>query len=520
MTLLWAQVVLAFAAGAEPVRFGAPVPERVLQAGLSVRGGGEVHWRPLPLATRDGLSWVEVAVVGAGDHVRLQLGGAPARPTHAGATRSGPVVTVSRTSEPALAPADRTGDRAGDRADDRAGTAPPIVGSCQRTEWRWGDGSIDRRERTVFRVATTVQGESFEPGEAWTRDGPGLERRGRPLTGLPRALWVRTGLLPRDRGLAAPVRAHLQRAAAALSELPGMRGRGDYGRSGDVITNLEFDTTLALLRLGLALGDDDLLLRARRAAWHLCDRDLDAATGLPFGHGPDHRHTPPAPGHAWLQGLLWVGALWADDELLAAARQIAHGLASVPPMGEGVEDRARDYGWPLLELEACLRLLDDPRLARAADALAAAIARRYRPELHVFAFGEGEAGRGPGYFERAWVTGGVLLPALRAHLERRPDRALRAMVDDVTRALTARIGQGRGGLPTHWRVVPGAVFAEHRAVCDPKAFLLLEALGPRELQRLLRRPEALDGLLGTPVLDDPDLATSLTMAARCDWVYR
>jgi hypothetical protein len=97
---------------------------------------------------------------------------------------------------------------------------------------------------------------------------------------------------------------------------------------------------------------------------------------------------------------------------------------------------------------------------------------------------------------------------------------MQAMVDAATEALLARIGQGRGGLPTHWRVVPGATFAEHRAERDPKAFLLLEALPAAELRALLRRGPALDGMAGTPRLDDPDLPTSLTMAARCSWVYR
>jgi hypothetical protein len=480
---LLAQVVLAFPAEAAPVRFGAPVPERALAAGLRLRDGGALFWRPLPLAARDGQRWVEIAVVGATGRARVEAGGS--RPETAPA--------VARSFE------------------ERDGSTV--------TEWRYCDGSADWRRRTVFEAPTVVHGEAFAAGEARTEESLDPSSRALPVLSLPRALWEQHGLLPRDLGLCAEVRAHLQRAAHALVELPGVRGAGDHARSGGVVTNLEFDTTLALVRLAVALQDEGLLRRARRAAFHLVDRDLDARTGLPFAHGPDHRSSPPQPGHVWLQGLLWVGALCAEDHLLAAAGQIARSLAATPPVGEGEDDRARDWAWPLLELEHYLRWCDDRTVASAADRLAAAIAARFDPALHTFRFGEGSV-RGPGYFERGWITGGVVVPALRAHLQRRPHRELQAIVDDATAALRQRIGQGRGGLPTHWRVVPGAVFAEHRAERDPKAFLLLEALPAAELRRLLRRTNVLEGLLGTPSVEDPDLPTSLAMAARCAWVYR
>jgi hypothetical protein len=285
------------------------------------------------------------------------------------------------------------------------------------------------------------------------------------------------------------------------------------------VTNLEFDTTLALLRLALATGDEELLLRARRCARHLVDHDLEPNTGLPFTHGADHRSSPPEPGHAWLRGLLWTGAVTADDDLLAAAAQLAHAIAAAPPEEEGRRERARDYAWPLAELEAYLEFVDDPVLATAADRLAAAIGRRFDARAHTFRFGEGEVGRGV-YFERAWLTGGMVLPALAAHLRRRPDRDLQRHVNDVADALVQQIGSGRAGLPTHWRVAAGAVFAEHRAVHDSDAYLLLDGLPLPDLRRLLHREMVLSALLETPARDDPDLATSFTIAARCDWVYR
>src|SRR5439155_24003898 len=140
-------------------------------------------------------------------------------------------------------------------------------------------------------------------------------------------------------------------------------------------TNLEFDTALAFLRLALALQDEELLLRARRCARHTIDRDLDGTSGLPFAHGSDHRSAPAEPGHVWLRGLLWTAAVTADDELLGSARQIAHALAAMPSPGDGARERARDFGWPLQELEACLELVDDPALAAAADRLTVVIAQ-------------------------------------------------------------------------------------------------------------------------------------------------
>ncbi len=483
-----AQVVLAVTVGDGPVRFGAPVPERALVVGLSLRGDGAFAWRPLPLRRCAGRCWVEVLLCARPGVARIELGG------------SGP---CPETGNAAVA----------------MSTVSLDDGRSERREWHWSSGPIDWRERTLF-AAETVVGDEVFGGDEWrTVESPQLAGRCAAALTLPRRVWESVGLLPADEHLAGGIRSCLQRAAHALVELPGCRGAGDHARSDGIVTNLEFDTTLALLRLAIALGDADLLARARRAAMHLVDRDLDRRTGLPFPHGLGHREGTPEPGHAWLQGLTWVGAIAAEPHLLNAARQIASGLGATPPAGEHERERARDYAWPLLELEAWLQFADDPVAAAAASAFAAAIAARFDTTTRTFRFGEGEV-RGPGYFERGWLTGGVVVPALQAHLRRVPQPALQAIVDAATAALLARIGQGRDGLPTHWRVLPGSTFAEHRAEHDPMAFLLLEALPRRDLLRLLHRPHVLRGLLDTPALDDPDLPTSLAMAARCTWVYR
>ena len=62
------------------------------------------------------------------------------------------------------------------------------------------------------------------------------------------------------------VRRQLAEVVDRLVELPGRRGAGDFGRSDGVVTNLEFDTPLALLRCAIGLGSE--------RAWQLALRSL------------------------------------------------------------------------------------------------------------------------------------------------------------------------------------------------------------------------------------------------------
>ena len=50
--------------------------------------------------------------------------------------------------------------------------------------------------------------------------------------------------------------------------------------------------------------------------------------------------------------------------------------------------------------------------------------------------------------------------------------------------------------------------------------LVIEGLSPRALARCLRRKSVSRALRGVQVDDDPDIATSFSMAARCSWVLR
>ena len=491
LALLLAPPLLTLQLDGRPVRFGAPLPATAVDAGLRLEGRGALQWRPL-LAGPGGLVWCELAIVGPPGRVHVVAGGA------------GPHVDGRG---PAFVRHERT--RVLPHGDERV------------IEWHWADGSVDVQQRVVFTAAGELDGEHYVAGEARTVASPPPGARARAVLDLPRAWSTASGLMPPAGGggeTSKALRAHLRTVLPRLRELPGARGAGDYGRSGGVVTNLEFDTTLALLRCALGLGDEPSWARACRAARHLVDRDLDPHTGLPFAHGPGHRTGVPEGGHAWLQGLAWIALLTADDELLAAARNVGHALAAHPPTGTGRHERLRDHAWPLLELEALVRLAPDAAVARAADALAVTVARRFDPVARTFRFGEGELGGGV-YFERGWLTGGLLVPALRAHLARRPDAALAARVDTAVAALRERVARGRG-LPTHWRIARGVTFAEHREEGTAEAAFVLDAFAPAELQRLLRRGTVRAAVTALPSPDDPDLATQVSLLARTSWIWR
>jgi hypothetical protein len=477
---------------AAPARFGVPLPADALDHGLRLPddGGGRLQWRRLSPGAdpQTGRVWVELAI--SGRRGRIQI---------AADTTGRP-----NTGAPACAVACEATDLEESRR--------------EVTTWRWTTGECDSRTRTLFRAEAVFDGELYADGEALTVLSPDWLSRALRVQ-LPRELWTTAAVLPRDRGQARTLRTRLVAAAKAMRELPGARGAGDFGRSNGEVTNLEFDTALGLLRLGLCEGDAALLALGYRCARHTLDRDMDPRSGMPFPHGPTHRSGRPEPGHVWLQGMLLAGCLFADDELLAGAGSIAHGLAHEPPMGEGAGERARDYAWPLLELESWLAFAPDPECVAAADHLAAAISQRFDAHARTFAFGEGRVGKGV-YFERAWITGGIVLPALRAHLRRRPDDRLANQVATVAAALLQQLGNGKPGIPTHWRVVGSDTVAAHRAHDDPFAAMFLEGFAADELQRLLRKDGLWRALGEIPGLKDPDLATAFSQVARCSWVYR
>jgi hypothetical protein len=476
-----------------PLRLGVPLPAAAVAQGLRLEGKGCLQWRRLPIGgERADPVWVELALTGPPGTVKIHAGG------DGPCAGDGPVLRREVVDE-VLADA-----------------------HVHTRRWHFRDGSVHECARRVFTAPTLWAGEPFAAGEALTTWNDGQAQAADAWCRLGRDLGERAGVLPPVGGGGATTRSlrtHLRTVWPKLRELPGVRGAGDHGRSGGIITNGEYDTTLALLTAALGFGEPELLQRARRAAAHLVDRDLDSRTGLPFPHGPDHRTGVPEPGHTWLQGVLRVGLLTADDELLQVVGALAAALAAAPPLGEGKQERLRDYAWPLLELEAWLAVQPDPVAARAADRLVASIARRWDAARRTFRFGEGEVGPGV-YLERGWLLGGLLLPALRAHLVRRPSAQLADRVAQCEAALLDRIGSHGQGLPTHWQSTASEVFAVHREERTAAAALLLDALPPDDLVRLLRRATVRAAVKAMPSPDDPDLATELTVLLRCRWVWR
>ncbi|MCC6671709.1 MAG: hypothetical protein IT458_11650 [Planctomycetes bacterium] len=491
-SLLLLQGVLAFTVEGEgPVRFGFPLRPDDVARGLCVAGvpGARVACRVLQAEPdpRTGRIWVELAIEGVRGAARL---------VRAGREPASAPVEVRRTTE----------------------SVPE--GLLVTTRWRWRGGAEDVRRRWTFHEATVWQGEAVEPGECATRHGEGLPGRFLRVR-VPAGEWQRAGVLPPDQGLAGELRQRLAAAARTLPELPGWRGAGDYLRAGGVVTNLEFDTALAFARLALREEDPELLAKAWRSAWHLVDRDLDRRTGLPFVHGSDHRRVRPEPGHVWLQGVFLVGLLSADDELVEQARALAQALARHPRLRpeRARDERARDLGWPLLELESWLRFQADEGVQRTADQLAQQVLARFDPTQRVLRFGEGERERGL-YEDRVWISGGILLPALRAHVARSRAPAAARVVQVLEEALEERIRRGGAGLPVRVLLHGGDVVDAFRAEGLPELVLALEGLAPAALARLVPRAGPRRALAGIPADGDPQLATSLTMAGRCTWILR
>lgn len=491
MLMCGVQALLAVPVQGQPVRFGVPLPAAAVAEGLRLTGPGRLQWRRLPVGGQDADPvWVEIAIAGATGTARIVADGAPATPEGRGPA------FVRESTEQVVA-----------------------EGRATTTRWRWCDGTVDECVRTTFHAPAEIAGELYAVGEARTVWNPAGMQRSSVVVQLPRRAWEVAGVLPPAGRLGEVVRKQLVLARPRLVEMPGERGAGDFVRSSEVVTNLEFDTTLGLLHQALAVVDAGAWAQALRCARQTSDRDLDLRTGLPFPHGLDHRTGEPAPGHAWLHGLLLAGLLSADDGLIAAAQTLARGLAASPPAGEGPHELARDFAWPLLELEALLAVAPDRLLEQAADRLATSIGRRFDPVARTFRFGEGELGDGL-YLERGWLTAGLVVPALRRHLHRRPDPRLAEHVRIVQQALLDQIGRGRGGLPTHWRIGGGRTFAEHRAQNEPQGLMMLEAFELVDLRRLLRREELRDSISEVPRLEDLDLPTTYSMVARCGWVWR
>jgi hypothetical protein len=223
----------------------------------------------------------------------------------------------------------------------------------------------------------------------------------------------------------------------------------------------------------------------------------------------------------WLQGLLLTGLVFADDDLIAAATSMARGLARqprAPPSRRGL-DRVRDIGWPLQEIEAYLACHDDPAVQRTADGLAHEIVRRFDARAGVVRFGEGER-KGGAYEERAWLTGGILLPALRAHVARTANAHAQRVVAALEDRLLALLRRGQDGIPIRYWVDRDGLGSEFRLSGVAEAFLVLEGLAAKDLPRALARSQIAASLAGVPRLDDPDVATQWSLAARCTWVLR
>jgi len=116
--------------------------------------------------------------------------------------------------------------------------------------------------------------------------------------------------------------------------------------------------------------------------------------------------------------------------------------------------------------------------------------------------------------------GGIVLPALRMHLVRNPRESVARVVQRLERALVEQLLRGEPGLPILWHASERGPCGVHRALADPRGWLMLEGLSLPDLRRVLGRAAIRKGLGELPQATDPDLATTFSMLARTRWIWR
>ncbi|MHC4079532.1 MAG: hypothetical protein ACYST0_13955, partial [Planctomycetota bacterium] len=228
---LLAQVLLTFhPTTAGPLRFGVPLPRKELARGLRLqsRSGARLQWRRLQAGQDPETSrvWVELSITGAAGTSRILAGGKPAVEVD-----DGPVV--------------------------QRNLARKLTENCTvwTERWLWHTGERDELVRRMFHerhvqdppasvaepdnnTGGKTSGEVFAAGETLTTWSPNFLARCLGA-GIPSRHWRVARVLPGDGRLARDFRLRLQQLAHSLREAPGLRGRGDYQRSGGVMTNLE-----------------------------------------------------------------------------------------------------------------------------------------------------------------------------------------------------------------------------------------------------------------------------------------
>lgn len=491
---LCAQTLLTFSVERnQPVRFGWKVPVEAVSRGVRLRGdpGALMQWRLLqetPGACGEEL-WAVFEICGHDGPARLLLGGAP--PVAPAAP--GPV--CARTVE--------------------TSEAESLAARIEID--RWADGTEDRRRlETLF---------EDRHGAVQRFDAAGCVMDRRAAVRIAASEWRRIGLLPPADGVGRKHRKELLSVIDRLPALAGELGEGDYARGPErgTVTNLEFDTGLGFLRLALCEGHDGCLGRAFAAARHTVDVDLDAASGLPFRHGPDHRTARPEPGHVWTTGLLLTGAVFGEQELFDAGHDIALALAArvtAPEPREGPFDRMRDEAWPLHEIEQALRQVDHPTLRHAADAVASRMLARFDPDLRCLRYGEGATREGRIHRDRLWLSLGIAVPALLLYAERTGEERALEVTASIQRLGRELLEVGRTGLPLSTALVAGEAVSSSWVSAAAEGYLLLEGLPGNDLRAILARRGVMRGFAGALDPRHDDLATRFSMAARCAWVMR
>ena len=338
------------------------------------------------------------------------------------------------------------------------------------------------------------------------------------------------GLRPGGRAAHARLVRNIEQSLRSLfREAPtGVLDRGDFlrrqGRTGQkaVWTHLEFDLALGLLLRAVDCGDPESLSRGLAACLHILGRDRSriwdrqsSGNRLPVIHGPKHGRGAVDQGHVFLEGCLLASVLTVDRLLLARSIDCLNELHAHVQSRLLVVERLRELAWPLLNLEAGLRLLDRKSWAKTSDMLVKKLAASWDRGIACFSLPESLHKGGRRSLD-VWLVCGLVIPALRR--ARTGGSSAAGKLLNTLKSALARLPLSRGLLATHYSKLPGKGWFASGSGGDPCCLAwVLEGLARdsrfRRAQRTLRARLVRD-------LPGPgwDPATRLALLLRLDWV--
>ena len=206
--------------------------------------------------------------------------------------------------------------------------------------------------------------------------------------------------------------------------------------------NLEWDTIWGLRVAARYLERPELLAQSAAAARHFFHRDLDlAGTGLPFKHGPWHRHGGLELGHFWWGGLLAELSAAPEPGLWPRMMRLVEDWLQVTKGRILRRANCRSVAWSLLAAAQLQTLMPSSETEIVLDLLLKIV--RDAPGIEVPLFDSLPKSDGL-YKVSPWVNLGILGEALQACPDRPGREAARNRFHRAARFLSERCWNDEG----------------------------------------------------------------------------